>query len=342
MNKLRILLATLIIATTLFSCSKDEDNDDDDAVVLTDLEKAKKDYNDNYLGSAVNDILWTGSKAGCLAGTISTSAQQKAIQRVNYFRRLVGLPDNITLNSDQNQSCQEAALYMLANETLTHYPSASGTCYTSGAYAAANSGNIAISWGYSADKANHTVNAVSGYIEDPGTGNESTGHRAWILYPKLSAMGSGSVYDATKKIGADCLRWGENLNGTTTSLAYVAYPPNGYIPSSLVFPRWSFSITGGKFNTATVTMTDASGNSIPCTIINRSAQTGAPDARIVWEPQGNFPDGITSDTEYNVTIANVQNTSQTTYTYKVKVFYVTPVAKSSSPADAMKLFHSAR
>ncbi len=349
MNKYYIFFLSVLISISLsiFSCTKDEDNSDDDDdttnnTQLTDLEKAKKDYIDNYLGSAVSDPLWTGNKVGCLSGTISNSAQLKVIQRVNYFRRLVGLSDNITLNSSQNQSCQEAALYMLANETLTHYPATTGICYSSGAYAAANSGNIAISWGYSVDKANHTVNAVSGYMEDPGTGNEGTGHRAWILYPKLSAMGSGSVWDATNKIGTDCLRWGENMNGVATSLAFVAYPPNGFIPSALIFPRWSFSIYNGKFTNATVTMTDAAGINIPVTIIKRVNQTGAPDARIVWEPQGNFPDGITADTEYNVTIANVQNAAQATYTYKVKAFYVSPVAKSSNLVNAYKLYSNSK
>lgn len=327
-----LLLASftlLILSLNLSSCKKDPV---EDPVVLTGLEKAKKDYTDNYIGTKAVPIGWTGAVAGCLAGTESATVQANVIKRVNYFRRLVGLPDDITLNTSQNQVCQEAALYMIANHTITHYP-AGGSCYTPGAAEAAGHGNLAISNGYPELTANHSTNAVTGYIEDPGSNNLAVGHRAWILFPQLTAMGTGSCFDpADNNWTANCLMWGDNLDyNKIVDIDFVAYPPADYIPSSLVFPRWSFSIQGANFNNASVSMTDKSGATIACNVIHKSAQTGYPDARIAWEPSGNFPSGITSDTEYNVTVSGITGAEKASYTYTVKVFYTPETAKRIAP-----------
>ncbi len=325
------LIALISSGAILSSCKKDN-GDDNNEPELTDLEKAKKDYQDTYLGTKAIALSWTGSTAGCNPGDVAAKVRENVIKRVNYYRRLVGLPDNVTLNSSQNQKCQEAALYMIANHTITHYPSSGGQCYTSGAADAARHGNLAISYGSEELSANHSTNAVTGYIEDPGSNNLAVGHRAWVLYPQLSAMGTGSCYNPSDKWAANCLMWGDNLNGAAQSIDYVAYPPNGYIPSALVFPRWSFQIYGADFTAASVTMTDKDGKNIAVNIIHKSAQQGAPDARIAWEPQGyNFPMGITSDTEFHVTVSGIKNASKTSYSYTVKVFWVNPNdAKSSS------------
>lgn len=340
MKKLFYFIALTLLSTGILftSCGKKDDNNDDP--VLTDLEQAKKDYTDIYLATKTIPLQWTGSTTGCNAGDINATVRANVIKRVNYYRHLVGLPDNVTLNTSQNQKCQEAALYMIANTTITHYPSSSGNCYTAGAADAAGHGNLAIGQGADELSGNHSVNAVSGYIEDPGSNNLAVGHRAWILYPQLSAMGTGSGFNPANNFSANCLMWGNNLNGAAQSIDFVAYPPAGYIPSSLVFPRWSFQIYGADFTSASVTMTDAAGTNIPVTIIHKSAQQGAPDARIAWEPQGqNFPQGITADTEFNVTVSGVSGAKNSTYTYKVKVFWTNPSeAKKSSSKDEFEMF----
>jgi uncharacterized protein YkwD len=330
-----LFAAGLTVST---GCKKDKDGEDEEPE-LTDLEKAKKDYNEVYLGTKAISLSWNGTTAGCNPGDITAKVRENVIKRVNYYRRLVGLPDNVTLNTSQNQKCQEAALYMIANHTITHYPSQGGKCYTAGAKDAAGHGNLAISYGSEELKANHSVNAVSGYIEDPGSNNLAVGHRAWILYPQLSAMGTGSCFNGNdQNWAANCLMWGNNLNGSAQSIDYVAYPPNGYIPSALVFPRWSFQIYGADFTAASVTMTDKDGKNIPVSIIHKEAQMGAPDARIAWEPQGyNFPAGITSDTEFNVTVSGVKNAKNTSYSYTVKVFWTDP-SNARKPAKKGEYF----
>lgn len=96
---------TAIIATALLimACGKDDDNDNDKPKELTPREKAIKDYEDNYIGSYVSDPAWTGNTNGCSAGTISQESRDKTLQRLNYFRRLVGLSDNVVENPAQHQ-----------------------------------------------------------------------------------------------------------------------------------------------------------------------------------------------------------------------------------------------
>jgi hypothetical protein len=51
------------------------------------------DYYQNFIGSAVSDsqLNWTGNLAGCVPGSISQLAQDRTLQRINYYRRMVGL-----------------------------------------------------------------------------------------------------------------------------------------------------------------------------------------------------------------------------------------------------------
>lgn len=338
------LLILFSIGIALSSCSKDDGDGDDGnggggTDPLTGLEKAKKDYEDNYVGTKLATIGWTGSSTSCNSGDLSPETRNKVVKRVNYYRALCGLPA-VTLNASQNKSCQDAALIMMANNTLTHTPSSNMTCWTQDGYDAAKTGNIAIGWGSSEPDANHSINAVSGYIEDPGTGNEIVGHRAWLLHPPLSAIGTGSVFDPNHsyqgmtQAAANCIRWGDNINGSSTAGPdFIAYPPADYIPSVLVFPRWSFAIANADFSSANVTV-KSGGTTYSCNIIARVPQQGSvnPAARVVWEPSGI---SITQDMDFTVTVSGIQGVAQTSVTYTVKSFYVTGVARKATQASKM-------
>lgn len=336
------LLILFSFGMVLSSCSKDDDGDDDGngsgTPTLTDLEKAKKAYEDNYLGTKLSTIGWTGNEASCNSGDLSAATRNKVVQRVTYYRALCGLPA-VTLNASQNKSCQDAALIMMANNTLTHTPSSGMKCWTQDGYNAASTGNIAIGWGSSEPDANHSINAVSGYIEDPGDHNKIVGHRAWLLARQLSAIGTGSVFDASHtyqgmtQAAANCIRWGDNLNGSSTAgPEFIAYPPAAYIPSVLVFPRWHFALPNANFSSATVSLKDATGTSYNCNIIARESQGGGLEARIVWEPVGI---NITADMNFEVKVDNIQGVAKTSYTYTVKSFYVTGVARKATQESKM-------
>lgn len=339
----KVLFQLLVIAIVLgisSGCKKDDSSNNNGNNNLTEREKAIKDYKDNYVGSDVNDPGWTGSTTGCNAGTCSDAAVEKVIQRVNYFRRLVGLNDDITLNDSQTGDCQQGAMMMKANYQSgsgvnPHNPPSNWSCYTQGAAYAAGGSNIA--WSSNAGEGgNHTTNAVTGYIEDPGAGNERVGHRRWLLYSKLDKLGHGSTNST------NYLMWKDNLKSSMPSdmPGYYAYPTEGYMPNALVFPRWSFSIPGSQaeFSNASVSMTDENGGNINLNIVHKTSTGGGyvGDNTIVWEPQG-INTSSSSDVTYTVTISNISGANQASYTYDVTLVPVSSSAKSSAKGES-KIF----
>jgi len=134
---LKILFLTLILGLCMASCKKDEDNtnNDDNNNTQPDPEAIERqrvltEYNTYYLGSEAASSGWTGTTATCTPGTISTDAINKALMRINYFRRCVGLNDDITFDPVKNGKCQQAALMLHANNSLSHTPPNTWTCWT--------------------------------------------------------------------------------------------------------------------------------------------------------------------------------------------------------------------
>lgn len=250
--------------------------------------KAIREYNSSYLGSTVINSGWTGSVSGCKPGSTSAEANEKTLMRVNYFRALVGLPP-VSFDSSTNVYTQNAALMMKANNTLSHNPPTTWTCYTNeGAVGAAKSNLATI----------HSSAAVTGYIHDDGAHNFSVGHRRWIFYSKLQTIGSGNT-DTTNAL------WviGNFLSSYPSNLPqFIAYPPKGYIPRQLVFPRWSFSIPDANFSNANISMTGPDGKSIALTKENYAVGCG--DNTIVWVPSG-INTQSKEDQKYTVNISNV-------------------------------------
>ena len=269
---------------------------------LTSRETALEDYNTNYLGSEVSDPGWTGSTETCNAGTLPQATHDKVIKRINYFRRMVGLNDNTTLDPSKYGMYQDAALMMKANSALNHTPPDTWICYTQNGYSGASTSNLALGA--------HASNAVTLFINDPGASNTSVGHRRWILHSAKTQFSYGST-NSSMSLGVIGV-----AGGNTKIPAFIAYPPNGYIPQTLTFPRWSFGIAGADFSAATVTMTGDSVN-IPVTIISAGGNYG--DKTIVWEPQG-IVTNSNADVSYTVTVSGIAGAAQTSYTYTSIIF----------------------
>ena len=273
-----------------------------------------KDYTDNYLGSDLNDCLWTGNTVNCDPGGVSVISHQKVLQRINYFRRLCGLNYDITLDNVKGAKCQKAALMFKANNALNHYPPPTWTCFTSDGLDAARNSNIALGM--------HSVNAVTAFMEDPDTNNKPVGHRRWLLSSCAKIMAHGST-------DISCAIW-VTQNDTTPWAHYpefVAYPPKGYVPQPLIFPRWSFSIPKADFTTATVTMKDGVNANVALQVIsNNNIQFG--DKTIVWEPSG-INNTANKDVTSSVTVSNVMISGVAkSYTYTVTI--VKPGTKKSN------------
>jgi hypothetical protein len=283
-------------------------------------DQALQDYNDNFLGSLVSDLQWTGSSMTCVHGTISEDAKQKTLQRLNYFRRLAGLSDNVVEDKSLHEGCQRAALIFRAENNLSQNPPQHWACWTLAGYNAAMGSNIAWGTSTSGNYCVHTTYGITGFIRDDGVNNKVIRERSAFLMPGLTKIGIGSTSTTS------CMQWDANCAATGNSPEYIAYPAPGYIPNHLTFARWSFTLPGyADFSNATVTMTDSTGASVPLTVVNKPInQTGArPLNHLVWEPDIN-PAGFTSDVKYTVTISGVAGAPKSTYIYGVMVFPVTP------------------
>lgn len=301
-KKITYVLLFLATIGSINSCKK---NEEDDTPVLSERDQVIQNYKNDYLGSAVLNSGWTGSTSGCNAGKAPQSTHDMVIKRINYFRKLVGLNDNTTLDTSKFKMYQEAALMMKANNQLSHTPPNTWTCYTALGYTGANTSNLSLG--------SHSVNAITSFISDFGTNNKPCGHRRWILHSAKTQFSYGTT-DASMSLGTIGM-----AGGNTIIPEFIAYPPKGYMPQGIVFSRWSFSIPGADFSNATVTMKGPAGD-ITLTVVSKT-DNGYGDNTIVWEPVGivtNSP----ADMLYTITISGVAKTPKTTYTYGTTIIKI--------------------
>jgi hypothetical protein len=252
-------------------------------------------YHNLYSPSLNVPMQWSGSVATCTAGTTSQGYLDATFQMINYYRGMVGLVD-ATNAAAYNAGSQQAALMMSANGALSHNPPSSWTCWTSAGAAAAGSSNLALG--------NAGPTAIIAYIKDSGSGNFFVGHRRWILYPRRNQFGSGSVGETTQSANALYV-----FTSTVTRPATpdkVAWPPEGYVPYQVTYPRWSLSLNTSSsvsFASANVTVTEGA-SPISLSVVSRT-DNGYGDNTIVWEPAGlSFFPGM-QDRRFTVTVSNI-------------------------------------
>jgi len=270
---------------------------------------------------------WSGSIAGCNAGTSATLFQAATLERINVYRAMAGLPGNLVLYSGTtNQSGdQHAALMMVANNALSHSPPATWTCYTADGASAAGNSNLTLGFGFNYDG----PTAIDGYIEDGGGGNEGVGHRRWLLYPPEAHIASGDVDGTSGSSGRSSnALWVIGGWGTRAPAPNgIVWPPRGYIPYEMLpsgSNRWSLSIQNADFSHATVSMT-RNGVALATPKIDAFDFNGQPngsfigDNTIVWEPTGVTYTKPTADVTYHVTVTGITGTP-TSVSYDVIVF----------------------
>ncbi|MCE9597484.1 MAG: CAP domain-containing protein [Spirochaetia bacterium] len=275
-------------------------------------------YREVYKKSAASNG-WTGNVSSCRAGANSSAYQDATALRINYFRAMAGLPADVTLKSDLSDKDTKAALMFEANNSLSHGPPASWTCYSKdGAEAAANS-NIAL--GASGP------NAIDLYVYDPGSGNYFVGHRRWIFYPRQLVMGSGSTARANA-----LWVFGEHKQ-EAPNVPFVAWPNAGFTPRQLFTARdyrWSYSISKGDFQGSSVKLS-CGGKNIP--VRQEQYKAGYGENTLVWVPT--FSAGVPVDTACNVEIGNVKISGQTT-TQRYSVTFIDGEAQQPGPTEEVK------
>lgn len=275
---------------------------------------------------------WTGDYPTGQAGTVSAAFKETVRARVNYFRAMAGVPAEVQFLDEHNAAAQQAAFMMSANNTISHYPGTDWLWYTAtGAEAAARS-NLA--WNSSGPA------AVDGYIGDFGANNTAVGHRRWILFPQIDEMGTGDTPgDPVAALPPTNALWviPETIAARPpTRESFVAWPPPGHVPATVVYARWSFSLPGADFSQATVSMTSG-GSPVPVALEPVDSRLIG-DPTLVWVPD-NMPTDKRlhwplpeNDLTYNVSINNVLvDGTARNFTYAVTVFDPSQAGPEETP-----------
>ena len=285
------------------------------SVTPANREASRDFYLTYYQNAATPPQGWTGNRTACDAGTTSSAFRDAILLRINYYRAMAGAPAQVTFDGTYTAKAQQAALMMSANSALSHSPPATWSCYTADGAQAAGSSNLALgTYGW---------RAITAYMKDFGTNNGAVGHRRWILYPQTQNMGTGDIPPESGSAANDLWVFDSHMwePRPPTREAFVAWPPPGYVPYQVVFPRWSFSYPSAVFSQASVTMTQGQ-QSIPLSL--ETVANGYGENTIAWIPNGlssssSWPQPA-ADTPYSVTISNVIiSGSPRSFTYEVVV-----------------------
>ena len=233
-------------------------------------------YNTVYAASEGITQGWTGDVVNGVAGSNLQAFDDAVLRRINYYRAMAGIPAAVVPDSVYAAKAQQAALMMSANRQLSHTPPSTWTFYTAEGAEAAKNSNLAL--GYTGPA------AIDGLIFDTGANNTPAGHRRWFLYPQTKRMGTGNVPASQGFPSSDATWVIDSSYGTSrpaTRDEFVAWPPQGYVPYSLVPARWTFSHSTANFSSATVSMI-RDGVPVPTRIESR--QNGFGENTIVWIP----------------------------------------------------------
>ena len=248
---------------------------------------------------------WTGNVASCQPGTTSAAYKQAVVDRVNSYRALAGLPPVALFNDSKAVDAQNAALMMSANDDLDHAPPATWACYTASGANGASHGNLSLGM--------TGFDAIDGYMDDFGAGNEATGHRRWLLYPPQANIATGDI-PAGGQPSANSLWVLGPFGARPATPNGVAWPPRGFVPWDMLpasSNRWSFSYPNATFG-GSVTVNNVA------TALEPASQ-GYGDNTIVFRPSGVSYTRPATDTRYDVTVSGVANAPAGSYSYPVTV-----------------------
>lgn len=261
---------------------------------------------------------------------VTDTEKTAVLAKLNTLRARHGLPA-VSYDSSDDAAAGAAALYMVANNTLTHAPSSSGTCYISEAYRLASTSNLYMAWSSGDTRSMASTDAIVGYFNDVDV--DSLGHRRWVLYPFLAATTFGRA-DGDSASGvqgrmASSLR---TIGGTSSSVSmsndFVAFPygsysvseftPSWYLSFSAIASQTSLYSNGSSYvnlDSAVITVKDASGSSL--TVSSQSTNYdgyGLPNS-LQWKVAG-----LAAGGSYTVSISNVTvNSVSRTFTYSFQL-----------------------
>lgn len=172
---------------------------------------------------------WAPGASTCDPGALPPATRAAAVRLTNTYRWLAGLAP-VRDEATQTAAAQACAVLVERNGQLDHTPPMTWTCWSQLGYQGTSSSNITGLRGF-----RMTVPAaINGWIDDSRDLSNTLGHRRWMLFPPLSAVGYG------QSAGYACL----HILGATSNpraRSYVAWPNAGATPMGAMTRIWSLS-----------------------------------------------------------------------------------------------------
>lgn len=272
---------------------------------------------------------FTGSVATCQAGTISDAYAEDVVDRLNWYRGIAGVDDDVELDHSLDAQVQRAAVIMAAGSFWHHNAPADTPCWSQTGATAIQRSNLSRIRG---------AGAVDEYMVDWGSGNEDVGHRRMLMHAELGSVGVGEAPDLGTPRSVNVIQtWDGFWDHATVRPEAVVWPAAGAFPDALVPPRWSISVRDADFRNAQVSVT-RNGRPIDVSVLTASNQGSDPvDALMVFELRTEDLPSATAATNYEVVVSGVSGPNgQTTYTWSVDSFdgEAAPVGSAAASQDA--------
>jgi len=161
----------------------------------------------------------------------------QALNRLNAYRYLVGLPHDVTLDDGYTQLAQAAAEICQRIGRLDHHPPNPGMREAEYRLAAQGAGRSNLYMGGQA------AASIDAYMDDSDPSNiDRVGHRRWCLNPAMAKTGFGVSGRFSAMYAMD------NAGGRFNE-DFIAFPAQGYMPVGFFSPNhaWSVQLNSSRF-----------------------------------------------------------------------------------------------
>jgi hypothetical protein len=191
------------------------------------------------------------------AGKIKDAYLKDALNMLNFYRFLVGVPDDVELSDEFIELAQHGSVLNAAHKAIAHQqprpPGMDGDFYIK---ASEGIGGSNLGQGYDT-----LINGVNGWMDDSDEANwDKLGHRRWALNPAMQYTGFGFVD------GFDSMYVFDASRRERPEYQAVCFPGGAAFPSDFFGSRyaWSVSLNASlyqepNYSDVLVTLTELSG-----------------------------------------------------------------------------------
>jgi hypothetical protein len=249
---------------------------------------------------STDELKWSGSFISCSPGTVSETANEKVLARVNFFRAVGWLRDSIVLDEGLNAKSMAAALMLGANGVYDYDPFQKYKCYSKDGYDGTRYSCLGL--------VEHSSLGVLNIMRD---NSSSAGNRINLLAPQMKKIGHGSTDRSFVLYVLD-----GDYYPRKTEESFYAWPPPGVISMDLLFSQWSLLIDRPvSYEHANINVT-VEGKDMPVEIVSLNNGFNS----LVWRLPYFFTSG--EETTIDIKISGIRiigQESPVTIKYFVKV-----------------------